>query len=37
LEDGEWCVIATLNGAERGRVPPFADVEPDFGAMLAID
>jgi Uma2 family endonuclease len=37
LQDGEWCTIATLNDAERGRVPPFEAVELDLGAVLAVD
>jgi hypothetical protein len=37
LEAAEWRVTTTLTEAERGRVPPFAAVELDLGAMHAVD
>jgi Uma2 family endonuclease len=37
LDAGEWRVIATLRGVERGRVPPFEAVELDLGAVLAVE
>ncbi|WP_058554472.1 Uma2 family endonuclease [Thiohalocapsa sp. ML1] len=37
LEGGEWRVIATLEDAERARVPPFDAVELDLAYMLGGD
>ena len=37
LDGGDWRVVATLEGADRGRVPPFNSVELDLGAVLGDD
>ncbi len=34
LSDGDWCMIATLEGRGRARIPPFEAIELDLDALL---